>query len=619
VIIGTAGHIDHGKSALVEALTGRRMDPLAEEQRRGITIDLHFAPLGLPDGVVAGIIDVPGHEDLVRTMIAGAAGLDLILLVVAADEGIMPQTREHLAVAEQLRVPAGIPVLTKADRVGADRLHQVETELSRWLAASPVRFSDPIAVSTVSGGGLDLLRSRLEGEAAGIRARDAEDLARLPIDRAFTLSGAGTIVTGTAWSGVFEVGDAVRVLPAGRESRVRSLESHGQPLHRSTPGQRLAVGLAGVDRGELGRGQVLVHTDAPWRATRTVDAELELVPDGPGSVTHQARVRLHLGTLEVMARVHCPEPLRPGAHGVARLRLEQPAVARGGDRLVLRSYSPVQVIGGGRILDPLPPGGRAAWTVGLDSPAMAARLEALLARRPGGMAEVEVPVLLGISPAEATLVMDEAPVEHAGPLILSRSRVTEAAEAALAAVRSHHQLRPGEPGVPLETLRQSLKDHGAAADLGIRRLASAGAVVVEGGTVRDRAFEPVAAGGDALIERLVAMVDAAGLAPPSVSELEKSFQVPGVAEALRIAARRGQVVAVERERYFTPRALEQFTAGLLAVLAGGPITPARVRDQIGVSRKYLIPLLEWADQAGLTIRRGEGRVAGTQLRGPPGG
>ena len=264
VIIGTAGHIDHGKSALVEALTGKSMDPLDEEQRRGITLDLHFAPLQLANGRVAGVIDVPGHEDLIRTMVAGAAGLDLVLLIVSADEGIMPQTREHLAIVEQLRVPAGIPVITKSDLVEPEMLSLVQAELAQWLVRSPVKFTAPLATSVVTGTGLTQLKSLIDSTTDGLGRREADDLFRLPIDRALSLPGVGTVVTGTAWSGSLEVGDMVTLLPGGVEGRVRSLERHGEEVGFSAPGERVAVGLAGVDRQQVHRGDVLVRRGDPW-------------------------------------------------------------------------------------------------------------------------------------------------------------------------------------------------------------------------------------------------------------------------------------------------------------------------------------------------------------------
>lgn len=616
MIIGTAGHIDHGKSALVEALTGQRMDPLADEQRRGITLDLHFAPFRMEGGTVAGFVDVPGHEDLVRTMVAGAAGLDLVLLIVAADEGIMPQTREHLAVVEQLRVPLGIPVITKADLVEGDWLQMLEAEVAEWLGASPVAFSAPIATSARTAAGLDALRSAITRQAAlAPRRRVLEDLARLPVDRAFSLPGAGTVVTGTAWSGSFRIGDAVRLLPGSAEGRVRSLERHGTALSTSLPGDRLAVGIAGVDRDQASRGQVLVRLDDPWQATSALDVALDLLPGASHALAHQDRVRIHLGTIEALARVHLRAAIQPGGSALVRLVLEEPLVARGGDRFVLRSYSPVSVIGGGRVLDPLPPGGRALWPEGIDSERPTERLRALVARRPRGTPEVLLPILLGVPAGQVGSAVEVLKLIRVGGLLVSPELVTAAGRAAMTAVRAWHQAHPSDPGMPSETLRQGLQRHGPAAEAAIDRLLKAKSLIASAGVIHEPDFRPSAAGGEAMLDRLVAAVDEAGLSPQTVTELEASLGLRAVGDALRLAARGGRIVAVERDRYFGRAALTRFVTILRSLGASGEITPARVRNDTGLSRKFVIPLLEWADAEGLTIRRGDGRVAGPKLAG----
>ncbi|MGH7703247.1 MAG: selenocysteine-specific translation elongation factor, partial [Gemmatimonadales bacterium] len=352
MIIGTAGHIDHGKSALVEALTGQAMDRLAEERKRGITIDLNFAPLALGGGRVAGIVDVPGHEDLVRTMVAGASGMDLLLLVVAANEGIMPQTREHLAIAEQLALPLGIPVITKADLAEPEWLELVRQEVDEWLRPSPIRFTPAIAVSAIRGDGLEELRTLIEGTTQTVAPRAADDIFRLPVDRVFSVAGIGTVVTGTAWSGAVAVGDPVRVVPGGREGRIRSIESHGRSLGTSQPGARTALGISGLERREVGRGDQLVAAGVPWTAATVVDVWVHLLPGATRVLTHRTRVRLHHGTAELLARISPRQAIEPGGSGLARLALEAPAVVRGGDRFVLRSYSPVITVGGGWVVDP---------------------------------------------------------------------------------------------------------------------------------------------------------------------------------------------------------------------------------------------------------------------------
>lgn len=608
MILGTAGHIDHGKSALVEALTGKSMDPLAEERRRGITLDLHFAPLTMPGGARWGVVDVPGHEDLIRTMAAGAAGMDLVLLVVAADEGIMPQSREHLAVLEQLGVSRGIPVITKADLAEPEWLTLVRDEVSAWLAGSAVRFGPPVTVSARTGAGMEELRARISAETAGQGDRRADDLARLPIDRAFSLPGAGTVVTGTTWSGRFRVGDQVRVLPEGLEGRIRELQEHDTAVEASAPARRLAVSLAGVERAAVGRGSALVHTLDPWQATARLDVEVRVLPGAPRALRHRARVRLHLGTAEVMGRVQLQAALEPGTSGLARLLLEAPLVARGGDRFLLRTYSPVELAGGGRVLDPLPPRGRPRWPPGLDADGPAERLAALLEREPGGVAARDLPIRLGVGPAElGTVVVDARFVSREGQVLLASS--VEATRArAEALVREYQAAHAGEDGMPTESLRQALGRQGLAlADAALAAAIGQGQLASDGGRTRTSDFRPAMPGGAGGMDRIVELLDREGLTAPNAGEVGRSLDIPDAPEALRRLAKEGRVVQVERDRFLHPAAVEGFVDTLRRVGAGGWITPAAVRDATGLSRKYLIPLLEWADARGLTRRDGERR------------
>ncbi len=292
-VIGTAGHIDHGKTALVKALTGVDTDRWEEEKRRGITIDLGFAPLPLDADVQASVVDVPGHEGFVRNMLAGATGIDVALLVIAADEGLMPQTEEHLAIVELLGVRRGIPVITKRDLVEPEWLDLVRGEVVQRLATSRVRWEAPVATSAVRGDGLDELRAALRHVAEDLVERPADDLFRLPIDRVFAIAGAGTVVTGSTWSGTVAVGDAVQLLPLGREARVRSIEVHGQSAIRADPGRRTALALVGVDKDELARGHVAV-TGAGWQPTTQLDAAVELLPAARKPLAARSRVRVHL-------------------------------------------------------------------------------------------------------------------------------------------------------------------------------------------------------------------------------------------------------------------------------------------------------------------------------------
>jgi selenocysteine-specific elongation factor len=608
MIIGTAGHIDHGKSTLLAALTGRPMDRLAEERRRGITIDLNFAPLDLGDGTVAGAVDVPGHEDLVRTMVAGASGFDVALLVVAADEGTMPQTEEHLAVLEQLGVRVGVPVVTKADLVEPQWLELVVAELGERLARSSVTFEPPVAVSAVTGLGLETLRARLRAHAARRAPRPRKDAFRLPVDRAFSVAGVGTVVTGTAWSGSVAIGDAVRLLPGEQEGRVRSLESHGRPLERSEPGARIAMGIAGVDRADAGRGQMVVTPDVPWAATGVLDAEVTLLPSAPRALAPRSRVRLLLGTAEVMARVLPRAPILPGAAGLARLRLEARVVARGGDRFVLRSFSPVATIGGGWVLDPLPLARTADWPEDLRASDPARRLDALIQRRPFGIDLVAVPILVGLpGDVAASFWRDRPTLCVIGSHLVPARLVSETTERALAALREFHRRQPAERGMPLETLRRTLGAPDWLAEASIEAGTTDRRLGVAGGIVRMAGFEPRVTGGEAEIDRLVQLLRAAGLAPPTVGELEREIGRADVAATLRLAAGRGLVEAVERDRYYAVEALQGFADVLKELGRAGPIHPPAVRERVGVSRKFLIPLLEWADSRGITVRSGDAR------------
>ncbi|HET9041385.1 MAG TPA: selenocysteine-specific translation elongation factor, partial [Gemmatimonadales bacterium] len=546
MIIGTAGHIDHGKSALVGALSGRAMDRLAEEQRRGITIDLNFAPLTLPGGVIAGVVDVPGHEDFVRTMVAGASGIDLALLVVAADEGLMPQTLEHLAVLEHLGVAAGIPVVTKADLVDPDWLELMMLEVAERLARSTVPFEAPVATSVRTGLGLEDLRARLAARAGSLEPRRGADLFRLPVDRAFSVAGVGTVVTGTAWSGRLRVGDAVTLLPAGRPGRVRSIESYGRTLEQSEPGARTAVGLAGVTREDAHRGTWLVAADAAWASSPVLDVELGLQSDAHRAIASRSRVRVHLGTAEVMARVQPRAPIEPGGRGLARLVLERPLVARGGDRFVVRSYSPVTTIGGGRVLDPEPPRRRAAWPPALGSSIPAERLDALLERRPGGIAATTLPLLLGLPPAEAAgVARARVEVRLVGDRWVREATLRDLGARALASLKAYHRAHPSDRGMPLETLRHGLRAPEPLVEHVLADAASAGRLRLQDGVAVQSGFVPRVEGGDAEIERVVRILEEAELSPPSLAELERQTGRRDVAAILRLAAQAGRVEAVE--------------------------------------------------------------------------
>jgi selenocysteine-specific elongation factor len=601
VIIGTAGHIDHGKSALVTALTGRPMDRLAEERRRGITIDLNFAPLDLGDGTVAGVVDVPGHEDFVRTMVAGASGVDLALLVVAADEGIMPQTLEHLSVLEHLGVPLGIPVLTKCDLVDRDWLDLVTLELGDRLARSPMEFRPTVRVSARTGEGLDELRRRIAECAPAVAPRASGDLFRLPVDRAFSVAGVGTVVTGTAWSGRLKVGDEVALLPLGGRGRVRSIEMHGRAAERSEPGQRTAVGIAGISRDGVARGSTLVAAGDPWEPTAALDVELSLDPGAPRPLVHRTRLRVHLGTAETIARVLPRPAIEPGARGLARLALESSVVARGGDRFVIRSFSPVATIGGGMVLDPMPPVRRARWPAGLAAAEAGDRLTALVERRTAGVPVPKLPLLLGLTPDRARAVAaGETGLRLVGELWVTAALLEDLGARCVDLLRRYHRENPIERGMPLETLRRTLHAPDPVVEAVLAGLVRTGRMRRLEGLVALAGFAPRATGGDAAVDEIVRLVEVAGLTPPSVQELERHTGRRDVSAILRLAASAGRVEPVERDRYFARLPLDRFVQALREGGAGDEIVPSQLRQRLGISRKYLIPLLEWADGKGVT-------------------
>lgn len=607
MIIGTAGHIDHGKSRLVEALTGRAMDPYAEEKRRGITLDLHFAALDLGNGEPAGVIDVPGHEDLIRTMVAGAVGVDLVLLVVAADEGIMPQTREHLAILQQLQIPAGIPVITKSDLVEDEWADLVAAEVSEWLGLSPLRFTDPVIVSAEKGTGLDTLRRRIREAATSIATRPTGDLFRMPIDRALSMAGVGTVVTGTAWSGETRVGDTLQVLPGGRSGRVRTIQTHGVSLDQSRSGARTAIGLGGLDKDDARRGDVLAREGDPWVTSTVLDAEVQLLATAARGLHHRSRVRIHLGAAEVMARVSLKRAVEPGQASVLRLKLENPVVARGEDRLVVRSYSPVMTVGGGRVLDPYPPSRTGATDPELSSADPQIRGRALIRRRAGGVRASELPVLLGISPEAAKRLTIEGVELLASGWMFPTEALETAERLLLERVARHHEARPSDSGLPLETLRRVVRLPEPLVDAALTRLQERKRLVVSAAWVRSPDFTPRVTGGEAVVERLVGLVQAGGLTPPSTSDLATAMGRQDVAELLVMAARNGSVVVVERDRYYAVEALARFKEALNEAGQGREITVAGLRDRLGLSRKFLIPLLEWADAQRITQRVGDAR------------
>jgi selenocysteine-specific elongation factor len=639
VVIGTAGHVDHGKTALVKALTGVDTDRLAEERRRGITIELGFAHLTLPDGSVAGVVDVPGHERFVRSMAAGAGGIDLVVLVVAADEGVMPQTREHLDICKLLGVRRGLVAVTKSDllpALGADWLPLLLDEVRAATAGSFLEGAPIVSCSTVTGEGLPALRDALGRLAAEVAPRPADGPLLLPIDRAFTLRGFGTVVTGTLLSGALTEGEQVALLPAppGREPlRVRTLQVHGAPVKQALAGQRTAVNLPGLEAGEVSRGQALTRAGVV-PSSSLLDAEVMLLPAAARSLRHRARLLLHVGTAQVQATVSLQDraELKPGATALAQLRLAEPVVALPGQRFILRGFAKLDgrgaTLAGGRILSIAAPRRRRgrpeslAQLALLAGPSVDARVAAVLAMAgPAGLPAESLAGRTALSPR----ALDEALVRLSArgeALLVDRERRTWVAGAVadalstrmLAAVAAHHQQQPLAAGMGREALRGHLPP---VADPRLfqrllARASEAGLLAVDGDLVRLPGHRAASSGaGGALKDRVAAELKAGGLTPPLLAELPGRCHGPPaeVVAVLKLLAADGAVVRVAADLHYDAAVLQALQDRLVAWLhERREITTQEFKELVGATRKHVIPLAEYFDRERVTLRVGDHRV-----------
>lgn len=613
LIIGTAGHIDHGKTALVKALTGIDADRLPEEKRRGITIDLGFAPLQL-DGVgTVGMIDVPGHEDFVRSMLVGASGIDLGLLVVAADEGVMPQTREHLLILGLLGIPKVLVALTKSDLVDSEWLELARSDVLALFEEVGAGVPVIVACSSRTGDGLPELRAVLTQVLASADARGTDDMFRLPVDRAFTVKGTGTVVTGTVWSGALIADESVRVLPSGRTARVRRIEQHGKTADRARAGGRAAIALAGVDVAEVPRGSVLV-TDESWTATSQFEAVVRVESEASIKVTARTRLRLHAGASEVGARlasvsrgIDSPGPV------LARVVTDSPVTLRGGDRFVLRLPAPVRTIGGGVVVDPYArrrPLAHDPQQVDALAAGSAARFSSILGTEGSrGVRRKDVAVRAGCTPAELPELIEQSGA-YVGAHNLFAPLAVEQVMASVRRIIAEYEIRaPLSPGVPSRTLREGLRANEELVDIGMRELERSGEIETRGPLVSRTGWAPSPSDRDVEISNHLAHdICAGGQEPPSVGELGSRYG-SSVPVLLRFLERQGRIVQMETDRYYDRSVLEAMIARLKGALVPGKVyVPAQLRDILGFSRKYLIPFLEFCDRSGITERRGDGRT-----------
>jgi selenocysteine-specific elongation factor len=634
LVVGTAGHIDHGKSSLVRALTGIDPDRLKEEKARGITIDLGFAHWERGDVTVA-FVDVPGHERFVKNMLAGVGGIDAVLLVVAADEGIMPQTREHVDICRLLGITRGVVALTKTDLADDDMVELVRIEVAELLAGSPLSSAPVVAVSAVTGHGLDVLAEHLTALAAGVRTRDEHAAARLPIDRVFSVHGFGTVVTGTLVSGRILPDEELELTPGARRVKVRGVQVHGIAREEAHAGRRTAVNLAGVEVADVERGQVLA---APGTLPpRTVlDATISVLPSAPALV-HGARVRFHEGTAETLARVSIvgpapdagPPAIQPGETGFVRLRLESPAAVTRGDRFVLRRYSPALTVAGGQILDPAPPTGgvRAAKTL-----ARLSRLRAPLDNGAGDERALEVFVEdagpKGIAIAELTArggaassagraalqrLRASPDLWSVGDRILMRKWARTLGQRVLAAVDAHHQSQPLSDGLPREELRERvLRDaHATIAAAVIETLIAAGTLAGHDRIARAGRGPSLSSEDGAAMARIVEAYRAAGLTPPEPAQAASlvGLDAAKFAALSQLLVRQQLLVKVDTF-LFHRESLDRLKNEVRALKATGSATVdvASFKERYGLTRKFAIPLLEYLDRERVTRRLGERRV-----------
>ena len=622
VILGTAGHIDHGKTALVKALTGVDTDRLPEEKARGISIELGFARLDVGD-VRFGIVDVPGHERFVKTMLAGAGGVDLVALVVAADEGVMPQTREHLDVIDFLGVSHGLVALTKCDLVDAETRDIATLDVHDALEGTTLSKAEIVPVSAVTGDGLDMLKQKLRALAALVPARSDAGPYRLPVDRSFVMEGFGTVATGTGFTGTVRVGDKLELLPKGTAVRVRRVQVHGKDVEVAGPGQRTALALHGVTKEEVERGNQLVSPGSLTPASM-IDVRLRVSPRWVRALRHRERVRFHLASSEDLARVVFldRDELKPGEDCLAQVRLETPVVPSVGDRFVLRSYSPAHTMAGGTVVDPHPPKHRRGRAEDLEAVArregggpVALLLEKIGAAGLAGAKTRDLATAASLPASEAEkLLREEADAGHVRFTEGGRVVAVDAWRVARRAVVEHaerfHERHPLRWGPSREELRAAIASDASPAVFGelLDELAGGGEIALANDKIRvgggDVVFE-----GDAARERerIASIYRKAGCSPPDLKEVLAGGG--RLAEEVAFAlVDQSELERVTPELFFHKDAMAQARQALRDIHArDGNITVGAFRDTLGISRKYAVPLLEHFDALRVTRRDGDVR------------
>ena len=632
-VIGTAGHVDHGKSTLVQAITGVHPDRLKEEREREMTIDLGFAWFNLEDGDEVGVVDVPGHRDFIENMLAGVGGIDAALFVVAADEGVMPQTREHLAILDLLEIQGGVVALTKIDLIDDEEwLDLVEADLRQALAGTVLAEAPIIRVSARTLQGIPELIQALSDSLAQRPPRPDLHRPRLPIDRIFTIAGFGTVVTGTLSDGSLQLGDEVEILPKGIRGRVRGLQTHKRKEEVAVPGGRTAVNISGVDTDQIQRGDVVAHP-GDYKTTRRIDVSFRLLPDASAGLEHNTEVKLFLGAAEVLARVRLlgSEELLPGQSGWLQLELSQPVVTVRGDHYILRRPSPGETIGGGTVVDPHPRGRHKRFSTETLN-----RLEALQRGAPSDVLFQTVQAL-GAAPLKDAIAKSNLDVNAAARaledlldsgqlinlearpgspdvptpdnLVSSQGFWNQVAAQAVREVESYHRAYPLRLGMPREELKSRLKNQTKSVtrlfNAILHRLVSEGKLVESGPLVLQPGhairFSPQQ---KASVERLMSRFAASPYAPPSVKESQAEVGEEVFAALLDL----NELVTVAPDVVFRKQDYEKMVAEVRRLIEQrGKITAGEVRDSLNTSRKYALGLLEHLDAVGITLREGDAR------------
>ena len=630
VILGTAGHIDHGKTALVGLLTGTDTDRLKEEKARGISIDLGFAHLDLPGGISCGVVDVPGHERFVRNMLAGACGVDAMLLVIAADEGVMPQTREHLDILDLLGVDRGVVALTKTDMVEPEWLDLVTESVTEYLGERGFGSFPVIPVSSKTGAGRDALIAAISESVTNLEHRSSADKPRLPVDRAFVVEGFGSVVTGTLWRGSLKAGDHVVIEPGAVETRIRNLEVHGETVPEAVAGQRTAVALAGVSLTEVPRGRWVLAPKTLVPA-HMLDVRVRMLKDAAKELRHRQRVRFHLGASEILGRVFLleGETLGPGEDGLAQMRLESEAVAERGDRFVIRAYSPARALAGGVVILPNPPKRRKGIPSVLDE------LHREESGSPGDRLLAAVTVMgskgtleqaareTGFTPEEARdalapLVESGEVLELQSGLLVARSVFQDLTERILSHLEESQKKEPLRWGLGRGELKSRLpgKVPPALFDRLILELQSAERVSQKEDAVRlggsEHSLSPEI---QSQVDWVVQELERGGVKPPSPKELQEKQQGP-MGEILEHLTFQGQAVKVTPELYLSRSNTEKLVSWLKTFFQDhDQLSVAELKSTWGISRKYSVPILEYLDREGWTRRSGDVRIPGKRIAG----